>query len=166
VRAHATRRLLIGLVLLTIVCIASVFIAARRQDGDPQGDTEPGARGFPLRGSLADDNDAMDAAVAEGREKTKKEAEEDDADSRKRQARRPDPWMTRTSRSSRARGLVLAAAGDVETAHALVGAQEVSRKGPIVVIDARRFDDGVETGFFGRTTDGAVVAPLRQPGSP
>ncbi|MDA0171385.1 hypothetical protein OJ998_19960 [Solirubrobacter taibaiensis] len=91
------RRLLIGLVLLTAVCIVAVFIAARGDD-DPKGDTERGAPGFPLRGSLAGDTEAIDSAVAAWREETAEDAEEeaededeeDDDATRERHARRPD----------------------------------------------------------------------------
>ena len=94
---QAMRRLLIGLVLLTVVVIAVVFVTSRGDD-EPKGETERGAPGFPLRGSLADDTDAIDTAVAEWREETAedaKEAEEDDddgddAETRDRHARRPD----------------------------------------------------------------------------
>jgi len=91
------RRLLIGLVFLTVIVIAVVFVISRGDD-EPKGVTERGAPGFPLRGSLADDSEAIDTAVAEWREETAedaKEAEEDDddgddAETRARHARRPD----------------------------------------------------------------------------
>ena len=76
------RRLLIGLVFLTFVVIAVVFVTSRGDD-EPKGETERGAPGFPLRGSLAGDTEAIDTAVAEWREETAedaKEAEEDDDD--------------------------------------------------------------------------------------
>ena len=56
--------------------------------------------------------------------------------------------------------LVLAGSGAVETVHAFVGDQEVTRKAPTAVVDARRFDSGDNTVVFGRTRDGQVVAPL------
>jgi hypothetical protein len=58
--------------------------------------------------------------------------------------------------------LVLAGAGSVKTLHAFVGDQEVTRKAPLAVIDARRFssDDGTDTVIFGRTADGRVIAPF------
>ena len=56
--------------------------------------------------------------------------------------------------------LVLAGAGAVKTLHALVGKDEIDRKGPLAIIDARRFDEKTrpDSVFFGRTADGAVVA--------
>ena len=50
----------------------------------------------------------------------------------------------------------------MKTLHALVGTQEVDRKGPLAIIDARRFDERArpDSVFFGRTAKGDVVAPL------
>jgi hypothetical protein len=58
--------------------------------------------------------------------------------------------------------LILAGAGAVETVHALVGTEEVTRRGPVAIIDARRFDpkDRPDSVFFGRTAKGKVIAPL------
>ena len=88
------RRLLIGLAVLVLAVIAIVLIASRGEE--PTGETERGSRGFPLRGSLADDAEAIDSAVAAWREEVAEdEAEEDDdgedPDARARTARRPDP---------------------------------------------------------------------------
>ena len=60
--------------------------------------------------------------------------------------------------------LILAGGGPVETVHALVGKEEVSRKTPLAVIDARRFapNTEVDTVVFGRTASGYAVAPLQQ----
>ena len=58
--------------------------------------------------------------------------------------------------------LVLAGSGEVETLHAFVGADEISRKAPLAVIDARRFasDETNDTVIFGRTAKDRVVAPF------
>lgn len=60
--------------------------------------------------------------------------------------------------------LVLAGAGAVETLHALIGDQEVRRRGPLAVIDARRYEENLraDTVVFGRSASGNVIAPLLQ----
>src|SRR4051812_1612189 len=87
------RRLLAGLALLAGVLI--VIVVLRGGGDDPEGTTERGLRGFPVRGSLANDTDAIDGAVAAWRKKIKKDEEDKDddrdAEQRARDARRPDP---------------------------------------------------------------------------
>jgi hypothetical protein len=92
------RRFLIGLAVLAIAVVAVVLVTSRGED--PEGQTELGMNGFPLRGSLTDDTKAIDAAVAEWRAEIaedEEEAEDDDDDdgdspeTRARNARRPDP---------------------------------------------------------------------------
>jgi hypothetical protein len=58
--------------------------------------------------------------------------------------------------------LVLAGRG-VASLHALVGDREITRRGPVAVLDARAFDPEAETVLYGRGADGSVVAPLSGP---
>ncbi|MDA0184176.1 hypothetical protein OJ997_27960 [Solirubrobacter phytolaccae] len=92
------RRLLLGLAVVGVAVVAVLLLTSGGED--PKGETELGARGFPLRGSLAKDEKAIDSAVAEWREEAaedEQEAEEDDDDdgespeTRERRARQPDP---------------------------------------------------------------------------
>jgi len=58
--------------------------------------------------------------------------------------------------------LVLAGTG-VETLHAIAGDRELSRPGPVAIVDTRAFadaDDPPDTIVYGRAANGDVVAPL------
>lgn len=87
------RRIVAALAFLAVVVVAIVVVTG--DDDKPEGETVRGLRGFPLRGSLADDTAAIDAAVAEWREEIVEGKEDDedgdDAEERARAARRPDP---------------------------------------------------------------------------
>ena len=55
---------------------------------------------------------------------------------------------------------------DVDTVHALVGDREITRRGPVAVLDARAFGEPGErpdTVIYARTAEGEVVAPLTVP---
>src|SRR4051794_572919 len=89
------RRVLAVVVLLAIVIVAIVLVTGRGEE--PEGQTARGLRGFPLRGSLANDTEAIDAAVKEWRDEIAEDEAEDeedddgkDAEHRARDARRPD----------------------------------------------------------------------------
>ena len=75
--------------------VAIVLVTGRGEE--PEGQTERGLRGFPLRGSLANDTDAIDAAVKEWRDEIAEDKADDEEDDdgkdlahRARDARRPD----------------------------------------------------------------------------
>lgn len=88
------RRFLVGLAVLAIAIVAVVLVTSRG-DEEAEGETERGRPGFSLRGSLKDDDAAIDAAVAEWREEIAEDEDEDDdgkdAGQRLREALEPEP---------------------------------------------------------------------------